>query len=133
MTTNEDAPTLGQKLRALREGLGLSLRGAAERAGGVISYNTIQALETRVDSWDRVELGSLRAMARAYEMPLWDLLRAVDQDDDLDPNDVMRHLAKRVDLERSVVAGVAAVRDDLRLAEEHLAALEAEVARLRLR
>ena len=97
MTANEDAPTLGQKLRALREGLGLglSLRGAAERAGGVISHNTIHALETRTESWERVELGSLRALARAFEMPLWDLLRAVDQDDDLDPNDVMRHLAKR--------------------------------------
>lgn len=131
MTTTEDVPTPGQKLRALREQLGLSLREAADRTGS-LSYGAIRQLENRADTWDRVELGSVRALARAYELPLWDLLRAIALDDGVDPNDQLRHVAKRVEIERSVAASVAAVRAEIRQVEDHLVALETELDRLRL-
>lgn len=126
------ASTPGEKLRALRENLGLSLRDAADRTGS-LSYGAIRQLENRGDSWDRVELGSVRALARAYELPLWDLLQVIDQDDGVDPNDQLRHVVKRVELERSVTTGIAAVRTKMREVEEHLRALEDEMQKLRLR
>jgi transcriptional regulator with XRE-family HTH domain len=70
------AHTPGQRLRQLREHLSLSYRAAAKRSE-TLSYSTIRALEERVGSWDRVEIGTLRALARAYEIPLDHLVRFV--------------------------------------------------------
>lgn len=68
--------TPGSRLRELRERLGLSLRQAAQRAE-TISYGAIRQLEGRVGSWERVELGSLLALSRAYGVPLDYLIRFV--------------------------------------------------------
>ena len=57
--------TPGARLKQLRERLGLSLRQAAKRAE-TISYSTLRNLEERAGSWETVQLGTLRALARAY-------------------------------------------------------------------
>jgi transcriptional regulator with XRE-family HTH domain len=68
--------TPGSRLRELRERLHLSLRQAAQRAE-TISYATIRQLEHRVGAWDRVEVGTLSALSRAYGVPLDRLVRLV--------------------------------------------------------
>lgn len=68
--------TPGTRLRELRERLNLSLRQAAQRAES-ISYATIRQLEHRVGAWDRVEVGTLSALSRAYGVPLDRLVRLV--------------------------------------------------------
>lgn len=73
--------TPGSRLRELRERLGLSLRQAAQRAE-TISYGAIRQLEGRVGSWERVELGSLLALSRAYGVPFDYLVRFVFLTDD---------------------------------------------------
>ena len=73
--------TPGTRLRELRERLGLSLRQAAARSES-ISYGAIRQLENRLGSWDRVELGTLAALSRAYQIPLCDLVQFVIESDD---------------------------------------------------
>jgi len=73
--------TPGTRLRELRERLNLSLRQAAARAE-TISYGAIRQLEHRVGAWDRVELGTLVALSRAYQIPLDKLVRFVFITDD---------------------------------------------------
>jgi SOS-response transcriptional repressor LexA len=68
--------TPGSRLRELRDRLGLSLRQAAQRSES-INHNTIHALEQRTSSWERVEIGTLVALARAYQIPLDTLVRFV--------------------------------------------------------
>lgn len=72
--------TPGQRLKQLREQLGLSLRDAARLADG-ISYSTIKASEDRVGSWDKVELATIKAFARLYNMALDKFIAFVFQDD----------------------------------------------------
>ena len=64
-----EGKTPGQRLKELRERLGLSLRDAQKRAE-TISYSTIRNIENRSGSWENVELGTLRALSRAYGVPL---------------------------------------------------------------
>lgn len=86
--------TPGSRLRELRERLGLSLRQAAQRAE-TISYGAIRQLESRVGSWERVELGSLLALSRAYGVPLDYLVRFVFLVDDAP--DIATEVMKRPD------------------------------------
>ena len=73
--------TPGTRLKELRQRLGLSLRQAAQRAE-TINHNTIYFLEQRVGSWEHVELGTLSALSRAYQIPLDKLVRFVFITDD---------------------------------------------------
>lgn len=86
--------TPGSRLRELRERLGLSLRQAAQRAE-TISYGAIRQLEGRVGSWERVELGSLLALSRAYGVPLDYLVRFVFISEDAP--DIATDVMKRPD------------------------------------
>lgn len=86
--------TPGSRLRELRERLGLSLRQAAQRAE-TISYGAIRQLEGRVGSWERVELGSLLALSRAYGVPLDYLVRFVFVTEDAP--DIATEVMKRPD------------------------------------
>jgi SOS-response transcriptional repressor LexA len=73
--------TPGSRLRELRDRLGLSLRQAAQRSE-TINHNTIHALEQRTGSWEHVEIGTLLALSRAYQIPLDKLVRFVFIADD---------------------------------------------------
>jgi transcriptional regulator with XRE-family HTH domain len=59
----------GQRLRDVREALGLSLREAAVRSGR-ISHVAIQKIEKMPETLESVSLGSLTALARAYNLPI---------------------------------------------------------------
>ena len=61
--------TPGARLKQLRERLKLSLRAAAQRAE-TISYSTLRNLEERTGNWETVQLGTIRALARAYGIPM---------------------------------------------------------------
>jgi transcriptional regulator with XRE-family HTH domain len=63
------ATTPGQRLRDVREVLGLSLREAAARSGR-ISHVAIQKIEKKSGTLESVSLGSLTALARAYNLPV---------------------------------------------------------------
>lgn len=65
--------TPGERLRQLRERLGLSLREAAKRAE-TISYSTLRNVEQRSGNWEAVEIGTLRALARAYGLTMDELI-----------------------------------------------------------
>ena len=64
LITMTDTETPGDRLKALREARGLSLREAGRLAG--LSHATIQQLERGVSNPDNVQEGTLNALARAY-------------------------------------------------------------------
>ena len=73
--------TPGERLRQLRERLGLSLREAAKRAE-TISYSSIRNVENRPGTWSNVEVGTLQALARAYGLTLDRLVAIAFEGDD---------------------------------------------------
>gem|GEM_PF-1409365 len=73
--------TPGDRLRQLRDRLGLSLRGAAERAE-TISYSTIRNLEQKPGSFETSEIATLQALARGYGISLERLVAIATMRDD---------------------------------------------------
>lgn len=73
--------TPGERLKQLRERLKLSYRQAQKRAE-TVSYSTLRNLENRAGNWEAVELGTVRALARAYGIPLDQLVAFAFMSDD---------------------------------------------------
>ena len=64
-----DEKTPGEAIKELREGLGLSYREAAKLSES-LSHSTIRNLENMPGSWEGVTIGTLEALARAYNVSL---------------------------------------------------------------
>lgn len=68
----------GERLKQLREELNLSLRGAAKLSEGGITHAHISHIETDPAAWSKVSYEKLRALARAYNLPLEKFLSRVN-------------------------------------------------------
>lgn len=73
---SQDMP--GERLKQIREELNLSLRGAAKLSEGGITHAHISHIETDPAAWSKVSYEKLRALARAYNLPLEKFLSRVN-------------------------------------------------------
>lgn len=69
-----DEKTPGEIIRDIRLKLGLSYREAEKRAE-TLSHGSISNLEKMPGSWENIKLGTLQALARAYNLSLDQLTR----------------------------------------------------------
>lgn len=76
LVMSQDFP--GERLKKLREELRLSLREAAKRSEGGITHSHIAHLENDPAAWSKASYEKLKALARAYNMPLERFLNRIN-------------------------------------------------------
>ena len=118
-------------MRPLREGGGYSFRDVAARTNGTISYGTVRHLEARDDAeLEGATLGTYRALAQAYAMPLTDLLTfAFDESEPPIPAHFAQ-LMKPEATERVVRTAIVDLRYQVRQIEHRLQYLEEQLDKL---
>lgn len=70
--------TPGDRLRKIREELGISRREAARRSEGAVSGTHIGNLEDVLGAWQKASQHTITGLARAYNMPVMRLLSRVN-------------------------------------------------------
>jgi len=124
--------------------LGKTIMDVGELTGGVMNQKLLSRLENNHAEIQDLRVVKLAALLSALRWQVNDLETATGLDLNLgefpqpgspplapaEPSDDRR---ARLDLERSVDIGISKMRDELERMDEHLAALEAVVEKLRLR
>ena len=117
-----------ERLRLLRERLGYSLRDVAAHTNGTISYGTVRQIEARDDAeLEGATLGTYRALAQAYAMPLTDLLTFVFDESEPPIPAHFAQLMKREATERVVRTAIVDLRYQVRQIEHRLRYLEEQL------
>jgi phage repressor protein C with HTH and peptisase S24 domain len=73
--TNE---TYGDRLRKIRERLGLSARKAASLSDPRVTHSNIGKIESGQTPWENVQLNTIKGLARAYGLSVSELLNEVN-------------------------------------------------------
>lgn len=69
--------TAGERLRKIRESLGLGVREAARLSQGLVSHAQISNLEKDLSAWRKAQLSTVHGLALAYGRSVEQLLREV--------------------------------------------------------